>query len=134
MKLHTKSLDIVVCQNFKSRLLGLYKSQPLGARSAVWLTKCRYVHTFGMREPLSLVFFNDKMSIVKWYLSAKPNRVYGTYSARSVIEMAQKTDNEFEIICQEILLLRQGLDITEYFNKGRIKTRIQNTTEQNINR
>lgn len=121
MRLRTESLDIQVCQDFKSRLIGLYKSQPLGRRDAVWLSKCRYVHTFGMREPLSLIFLNGLFKIVDRQICAKPCRVYGTFEAQSVIEMSQRTEPELDRICEEITLLSEWLDASEHFYKGRIK-------------
>ncbi len=132
MKLHTESLDILVCQDFKSRLFGLIKSQPLGPRSSVWLYKCQCVHTFGMREPLSLIFLNERMEIADSDLCARPNRVYGAFKAHSVIEMAQKTEAAFNKIHQEIELLRRDLDVVEYFNKRRIKARVQHTAKQDV--
>lgn len=124
MKLRTASLDITVCQDFKSRLIGLLTSQPIGARQAVLLTKCSCIHTFGMREPLSLFFLNKDLDIVQTQIHAKPRRIYRFAPAQHVIEMARKTDQEFEQVRMEIALLRRDTNSVEYFNKGRIKARV----------
>lgn len=127
MRLHTESLDIEVCQDFKSRLLGLRKYQPLGPRNAVLLSKCAFVHTIGMREPLSLFFLNHQFRITWHTPYAKPNNFYGVLGASCVIEMAYKTKEELERIRNEIILLRRHIDVVEYFHKGRIKTCVENT-------
>lgn len=124
MRLHTHSLDITICQDFKSRLIGLYLSQPIGARQAVLLSKCNCVHTFGMREPLSLVFLDKHFSIVREQINASPRRVYGCFKAHHIIEMARKTNEAFDQIRSEIMLLRQDPFVVEHLDKRRIKTSV----------
>ncbi len=128
----TDSLDITVCQDFRSRLIGLRHSQPIGPRKAVWLTKCRYVHTFGIREPLSLIFLDSRLTTKAVVPATARGRIYGHSTAASVIELAHRPLDELVTICKEILLLANVIDATEYFLVGRIKARVKNAANEYI--
>jgi len=128
----TNSLDITVCQDFRSRLVGLRQSQPIGPRRAVWLSKCRYVHTFGMREPLSLIFLDSRLAAKAMVTATARARVYGHSNAASVIEIAQRPLDELVKIYKEILLLADVIDTAEYFFVGRIKARVKNAANEYI--
>ena len=124
MKCSTASLDIVVCNSFKSRLVGLGKTHPILPRAAVWLVPCRCVHTFGMKQPLSLVFLDREHNIIGREVQAKPWRVFGMASAYSVIEMAQKSKEHLCSIEQEIARLGQTLAGVKNHHERRVKTRV----------
>ena len=127
----TASLDISVCQTFATRAKGILGQQPIDSRTAVWLVPCSTVHTFGMREPLSLLFLDRDLKCLKW-VTARPNRIYGERKAHSVIEMASRVAPELDLIGHEISDLCRRIDLTEYILVGRIKTGIQDTAKQHI--
>jgi len=122
----TTSLDISVCQTFATRAKGILGQQPIDSRTAVWLVPCSTVHTFGMREPLSLLFLDRNLKCLKW-VTAKPNRIYGERKAHSVIEVAWRGAPELEHLSHEISDLCGRIDLAEYILVGRIKARIQDT-------
>lgn len=125
----TESLDIRICHTFASRAKGLLRQHPINPRAAVWLAPCRAVHTFGMREPLSVLMINASREPLEWVSPAKPNRIYGRVSAASVIEMAYRCPKELEKIHQELLHVLSRLDKAEDFLVGRVKTRIQDAAD-----
>lgn len=132
MKCSTKSLDIAVCNTFTLRLFGISRMHSISPRDAVWLTPCRRVHTFGMRQSLSLIFLDRDRNIVGREICAKPWRIYGRRDAYSVIEMAQKTEEDLQAIELEIAWLGQMLARVKHHHESRIETRVQDTAKHNV--
>lgn len=132
MRLCTSSLDIVLCTNFRSRLLGLSNRQPIGPRAAVWLFPCRCIHTFGMSEPLSLIYFDSSLNVIGRQVCAKPWRVYGSPAAQTVMEMAQKTEKELQAIELEVQTLIELSGGAKNFYERWIKTCVENAAQKNI--
>jgi hypothetical protein len=132
--LRTPSLDIRVCDTFYKRAVGILPDQPLGVRASVWLDRCSMVHTFGMRQPLSLLFLSEDLKPLKWQSPAKPWRVYRQSGAHAVIEMAYRAPAEREVIEKEIMARLDRLKLAENILIRRIEARIQNATKHNIYR
>lgn len=128
----TDSLDIRVSKNFFSRATGLLRRQPLAHRDALWLKPCRAIHTFGMREPLSVLFLNANNEPLQWIFKAKPNRVYRVRGAASVIEMAYRSHQRIETIHEEMLNMLSGIDEGKDLSEGRIEGCIQDTPDKDI--
>src|SRR6476646_5526068 len=69
-----------------SRLLGLaWLREPPPV--ALWLPRCRSVHTFGMRFPLDLVWLDAAGAVVRVDRSVPPRRVGWCRVAASVVEL-----------------------------------------------
>ena len=123
--IRTTSLNIRVRDNFHGRLLGALMATAIDDRFAVWLSPCRSVHTFGMREPLSLLFLDESLAVVHRIAEAWPNRIYRHPVGWSVMEMKRKTHPQLEKIENEISGLSQLIDMHEYANVGRIEACVQ---------
>lgn len=132
MILSTESLDVAVCDDFSSRLAGLTKYQPIGSREAVWIPRCRYVHTFGMRQALSLIFVGQRLEVKAIVACAVPRRIYGHFWAESVIEMAHRPLEQLVDISSEIARLADLSNASKNLLIGRKKTRVQDTTQNDV--
>jgi uncharacterized membrane protein (UPF0127 family) len=56
-------------------------------RRALWIARCRSVHTFGMRYPLDLVWLDTSGRVVRVDLDVAPRQVRACRGARSVVEV-----------------------------------------------
>jgi len=130
----TASLDIRICRTFIDRLRGLLGTEPLTPRQAIWLMPCRTVHTIGMREPLSLLFLDETLKVVKTIDEALPCRAYGCWQAQSVIEMSARPAADLAQVISELELILSQCRAFEDLLVGGIKARIQNTTDQDVER
>lgn len=92
------------------------------------------VHTFGMRQPLSLLFLSEDLKPLKWQSPAKPWRVYRHSGAHAVVEMAYRAPAERDVIEKEIMSRLDRLKLAENILIRRIEARIQNATKHNIYR
>lgn len=74
---------------FRSRLLGLaWLAAPSpGVALALWLPRCRCVHTVGMRFALDLVWLDGAGVVVRVDRGVPPRRVRACRRARSVVEL-----------------------------------------------
>ena len=64
---------------------GLRGHPPPGPREAMLLPRCRSVHTFGMREPISVGFLDPEMTVIE-VRQCRPGRFVTRRSARHVLE------------------------------------------------
>lgn len=65
------------------RLIGLAFAPP---RGALWIPRCRSVHTFGMRYALDLFWLDGEGRVVRVDRGVPPRRLRRCRAARSVIE------------------------------------------------
>lgn len=95
-------LRLHVANTFWQRLLGWRLRNRC---DGVWLLPCRSVHTFGMREPLDLLWLNAMFQPQQVHLEVPPHRIIRCRSAYSVIELpAGRLPSEVD----SIRLLTQG--------------------------
>jgi uncharacterized membrane protein (UPF0127 family) len=74
-------------RGFIARLRGLI-AQPLPApATGLWIEPCVSVHTFGVREPLDLVFVSRCMVALRIDVAVPPRRVRWATGARAVLEL-----------------------------------------------
>lgn len=77
-----------VAADLVSRNRGLLGRDNLALDQALWIWKCRWVHTFGMRFPIDLIFVNKKLEVKKTVSRMKPGRLgMPVFTAWSVIEL-----------------------------------------------
>lgn len=121
----THSLDIHVRDSFSGRLFGALAKGRLDPRYALWLSPCSSIHTFGMREPLSVVFLDQQLKPLRVIAEAWPNRMYRCPGAWSVVEMARKEEQSLAQITGELLSLDSRINMKEYVHVGRIEARVE---------
>ena len=75
-------------RSFRTRLLGLLGQPPLGPFDALRITPCAAVHTFGMREPIDVVFVGRGGRILAVVPRVPPWRIVWQRGAVEVVETA----------------------------------------------
>lgn len=70
----------------RARGLGLAFMAPPPAEEALWIPRCRAIHTFGMRFSLDLVWLDGGGHVVRFDHAVKPGRISRCPEAESVIE------------------------------------------------
>lgn len=76
---------VLVPETRRERMRGLRGHPPPAPREAMLLRKCRSVHTFGMRAPISVAFLDRKMTVIE-VRRCRPGRFVTRLSARHVLE------------------------------------------------
>ena len=81
------SLIVLEARTFRARLLGLalLKEPPRGY--GLLLRRCSSVHTFGMRFPIDLVFYDETGRILRVDRHVPPNRMRRERNAAAVLEL-----------------------------------------------
>jgi len=79
-------LLVLEATSFSSRLLGLALLAELPACTALLISPCRSVHTFGMRFALDLLFLDADWSVIRRVDFVAPRRVVRCRTARAVLE------------------------------------------------
>lgn len=73
---------------FLARSRGLLGRESLDEGCGMYFGACNAIHTFFMRFPLDLVFFDRRMSVIRLVSGVSPFRtVFGGLGAASVIEL-----------------------------------------------
>ena len=70
------------------RARGLLGRPLLQPGQGLWLAPCASVHTFGMRQPLDLLFLDAGLRVVGWRQGVPAWRAAGCRGAHSTLEMA----------------------------------------------
>lgn len=128
----TDTVDIQVCDTFATRAAGLLAQQPISSRTAVWLLPCRVIHTFGMREPLSVLLLDAKRRAIRWVSPAKPNRIYGQFGVASIIEMAYRPPEALTRIQEDLMDVLSRIDEAENFLVGRVEAGVKHTADHDV--
>ncbi len=88
-----KTLDIMgvkarVACTFFERARGLIGTRDLPRGEGLFIPKCSAVHTFFMRYPIDVTFFDKEMKVVRVVRNVRPGTfcVWGTWRARHVLE------------------------------------------------
>ena len=80
-------LTVHQATTFAARLLGLAFLRQPPPDHALLIPRCRSVHTFGMRFPIDVVFFDGHGSIVRVQERVPPGRVLVCRRAYAVLEL-----------------------------------------------
>jgi uncharacterized protein len=83
---------VLIPETRRERMRGLRGHPPPGPREVMLLRRCRSVHTFGMKEPISVVFLDRAMTVIE-VLRCRPGRlVVARGGARHVLETDVASD------------------------------------------
>lgn len=109
----------------------------------LWLKPCSAVHTLGMRVSLTLLFLNDQQQLVRIVPKAQPGRIFVCWQASSVIEMRARPEPDIieawhhissRIFETQDSRLNCFTGLSKNANVGRIKTRVQNAANRDVDR
>jgi len=87
--------QVALAIGFRARLLGLAWLGREQAGTGLLIPRCASVHTFGMRFPLDLYFFDGagRLLAVRW--GVPPRRLAGCRGADAVLEVPARQGGEF---------------------------------------
>ncbi|MFP4687041.1 MAG: hypothetical protein ACLFN5_02915 [bacterium] len=71
----TLPVEIIRCDTFFRRLAGALPEGGIAPDRAYLLPACRWVHTFFMRRPIAVLFYDEPGFVIEYYPSVKPNRI-----------------------------------------------------------
>lgn len=77
---------LITADSTVARLVGLAGLDALPPGHALWLPRCRSVHTIGMRFALDLLWLDAAGRVVRQDAGVPPQRLVACRSARSVVE------------------------------------------------
>lgn len=94
-------IPLWVARNRKERNKGLLGTDDLSG--ALWITHCNWIHTFGMRYPLDVVYL-DKRGTVLSVVRMPPMRLgMPRLRARAVLELASGGSSELGLAPGQVL-------------------------------
>lgn len=73
--------------NFKQRAIGLLGKSSLPKNHALWIHRCRDIHTFFMKFPIDVIFVDSELKVTRVTNEIKPWRLAFHWKASSVFEM-----------------------------------------------
>ena len=94
----TDSVRLVLANRFTSRLRGLIGLSPIPQSIWLWIEPCQSIHTFFIKEPISLVYLNRLDEVCKLVSDVHPSRINCCLSASSVLETKRKSLKDIESI------------------------------------
>lgn len=80
-------VDVPVATTRRTRLLGLAMLDREAAGAGLLIPDCRYVHTFGMRFDLDLLFLDERGKVLDLRRSVRPWRLARCPGAKAVLEI-----------------------------------------------
>lgn len=103
------AFQITIARNFIERARGLLFSDPQPRGHLLYFPNCRAVHTFGMRYPLTVIFFDEGNRVLRVVKKVNPNRIVTCLQARAVCETTwrpETSDESLDITQLELTLAR----------------------------
>ncbi len=94
----TDSVRLVLANRFTSRLRGLIGLSPIPQSIWLWIEPCQSIHTFFIKEPISLVYLNRLDEVCKLVSDVQPRRINCCLNASSVLETKRKSLKDIESI------------------------------------
>tara|TARA_Y100001935_G_scaffold255643_1_gene270409 strand:- start:12538 stop:12903 length:366 start_codon:yes stop_codon:yes gene_type:complete len=79
------------------RMRGLLGKKYLDDESGLWIVPCNAIHTFGMKFPIDLIYFDKNLKIIGLKNSINSKRFSMLVKAKSVLEIREHMLNELNI-------------------------------------
>ncbi len=81
--------DVRMATSFWDRCKGLLGTSEIQKNHGLWINPCRSIHTFFMKYPIDVIFFDKKLRVTRVVENAVPWRlvILQTLHTRSCIEM-----------------------------------------------
>lgn len=83
--------NVAVADTEVARTIGLLDKSHLDVDDGMWFARCSFIHTFGMRASIDVVFLDAGSRIVRIVECARPWRVYRGGGASHTVELAAGT-------------------------------------------
>ena len=87
--MHTKPtpLKLLHARSFKSRLIGLLGTKYLEPNTGLCIYKCNFIHSFGMKYSIDVVFLDGTLNQTKCIKKLKPWRIAYCAKAKITVEL-----------------------------------------------
>ncbi len=82
------NIQVEVATSLAARLRGLLGRNELTSDSALLISPCNSVHTFGMRFPIDVAYLDQHLRVIKTVTNLKANRASMCWPAKQVMEFA----------------------------------------------
>lgn len=74
-------------ESFFERAIGLLGRSMLEESEAMWFENCSFIHMFGMRMPIDLIFLDHDNRVLKVVEGLKPWRISLSIKAKKAVEV-----------------------------------------------
>lgn len=78
--------EVIRAISFSERAIGLLGKSKLDSSKALWIYRCKDIHTFFMRFPIDVVFVDQNLKVTDVVKNVKPWRFVFRWKANSVFE------------------------------------------------
>lgn len=86
--INSHQFDILIAYTFWQRTIGFLGRRTLSSDHGLLLTKCNFIHTFGMRFPIDIVFLNDEFQILSITSYLEPWHIKTCRNANNALELS----------------------------------------------
>lgn len=86
-KTNQPKLKLSIADSFLSRLIGLLGTKYLGKNCGIIIHRCSFIHTFGMRYGLDIIFLDKQLQELKRVEKLKPWRIAYCAKAKTTVEL-----------------------------------------------
>jgi len=93
-----QSFQVRIASSFIERARGLLFCDPQPQGHLLYFPNCRAVHTFGMRYPLTVIFFDERNHVLRVVQKVNPNRIITCLRARAVCETTWRPETSDELL------------------------------------
>lgn len=90
LKVKNKNLELVICNSFKSRLLGNMFKENID--NILCFPKCNSIHTIFMKSPIDIVMLNKEKKVIHIINNLKPYKI--TFPKKNVYYTLEFPNNE----------------------------------------
>lgn len=98
---------LLIARSFRDRLRGLRKSGELPPDTALMLSPCGSIHTFGLGFPIDAIFLNAQLRILRLDAHIAPWRVrWAPFGTRHVVELRAGTLDRLDLAPGTFLCLQ----------------------------
>jgi len=73
LMINNQKIPIEIADTFIKRLIGLMGKK--NYRTAILLKNTKFIHTFGMKMNIDVLYLDKECHVIQYFLNVKPNRV-----------------------------------------------------------
>ena len=95
---------LTLADSFIKRMRGLLGRETLDDDSAIVITPCNLIHTFGMKFNIDVVFLDKNRRIVNYRRDVPNNRVHGCFTAKHTMELAAGSVDRLKLTDGDVLV------------------------------
>lgn len=78
---------VEVASTFFNRMKGLLHRDGFTTTNGLIITPCNYVHTFGMKFAIDIVFIDKNYRVIGFRTNVKKNKIAGSINSKHTLEL-----------------------------------------------